>query len=53
MNLVGNIGETPPAQIDLSQKFTEGFDAYLIKDWDTAIDVFQHLVKAYPHDLAS
>ena len=51
--LVGEKEQTLPEQVTLSQRFTEGFDAYLVKEWDKAIDIFQHLVRRYPADLAS
>jgi len=51
--LLGEIGKTSPEKIELGQKFTEGFDAYLIREWDKAIDIFQDLVDLNPHDKAS
>ncbi len=51
--LAGQVGHTPPERVALCERFTAGFDAYLIKDWQTAIDVFQELTSRYPDDLAS
>ncbi|MEM7344684.1 MAG: hypothetical protein AAF485_10605, partial [Chloroflexota bacterium] len=51
--LMGEIDKTPPERIDLSKKFTRGFDAYLIMDWETASTIFQELVQQYPTDSAS
>lgn len=51
--LMGEVEKTPRAVINLGEMFTRGFDAYLNKEWDVAIDLFQYLVAEYPDDVAS
>jgi len=51
--LLGEIGHTASEKIELGERFTQGFDAYLAQDWETAIEIFQSLNKTYPDDIAS
>ena len=51
--LIGEQGQTEPEKVTLGEKFTAGFDAYLIKEWPAATKIFQELIQEYPTDLAS
>ena len=48
--LMGEINHTTAEKIELCRDFTEGFDAYLAQDWETALKIFQLLDKRYPDD---
>ncbi|MEM7031772.1 MAG: adenylate/guanylate cyclase domain-containing protein [Chloroflexota bacterium] len=51
--LVGEVGEISTEKVLLCEQFTEGFDAYLNRQWDTALEIFQSLVIRFPRDRAS
>jgi adenylate cyclase len=51
--LAGEKGQTPEAKVTLCRDFAEGFNAYVARDWDAALALFEYLAARYPHDTAT
>ncbi|MGB0388779.1 MAG: adenylate/guanylate cyclase domain-containing protein [Ardenticatenaceae bacterium] len=51
--LIGEVGHTPPEQVEFGETFTKGFEAYLAQEWNQARYIFQTLAQQEPSDLAT